>query len=41
MNMEKDTIDPYKSLEYEFYETLYNTHIKYYIGLHYANDRCY
>eukprot|EP00347_Sterkiella_histriomuscorum_P021997 403332041 len=41
INMEKDIIDPYKTLEFEFYETLYNTYIKYYIGLHYANDRSY
>ena len=39
--MEKDIIDPYKTLEFEFYETLYNTYIKYYIGLHYANERSY
>ena len=39
--MEKDTLDPYKQLEFEFYETLYNTYIKYYIGLHYANERSY
>ena len=41
INMEKDTLDPYKQLEFEFYETLYNTYIKYYIGLHYANERSY
>ncbi|CDW82493.1 signal recognition particle 68 kda protein [Stylonychia lemnae] len=40
-NMEKDTIDPFKQLEYDFYEKLYNTQIKYYIGLHYANERSY
>lgn len=39
--MEKEQIDPYKQMEYEFKERLYNTHIKYYIGLHYANDRNY
>jgi hypothetical protein len=39
--MEKDTIDPFRQLEYELYEMLYNTQIKYYIGLHYANDRIY
>lgn len=39
--MEKDSLDPFKALEYEFYESLYNTHIKYYVGLHYANDRSY
>lgn len=39
--MEKDQIDPVKQLEYEFYEKLYNTTIKYYIGLHYANDKKY
>jgi len=32
INMEKDLIDPFKQLEYEFYEKLYNTTIKYYIG---------
>jgi hypothetical protein len=41
MNMEKDSIDPFRQLEYEFYEKLYNTLIKYYIGLHYANERNY
>lgn len=35
MNLEKDSIDPLKQLEYEFYERVYLTHIKYYIGLHY------
>ena len=39
--MEKEQMDPVKQLEYEFYEKLYNTQIKYYIGLHYANDRRY
>lgn len=39
--MEKDQIDPFKQLEYEFYDKLYNTLIKYYIGLHYANERSY
>ena len=34
-------MDPYKQLEYEFFEKLYNTYIKYYIALHYANDRFY
>ena len=41
MNMEKDQMDPYKQLEYEFFDRLYNTHIKYYIGLHYSNERNY
>jgi hypothetical protein len=39
--MEKDNLDPFKQLEYEFYERLYNTQIKYFIGLHYANERSY
>ena len=34
-------MDPYKQLEYEFFDRLYNTHIKYYIGLHYSNERNY
>jgi hypothetical protein len=41
MNMEKDQMDPYRQLEYEFFERLYNTHIKYNIGLHYTNERSY
>lgn len=41
INMEKEQMDPYKQLEYEFFERLYNTHIKYYIGLHYTNERNY
>jgi RNA-binding signal recognition particle 68 len=39
--MEKETLDPFRALEYEFYESLYNTHVKYYIGLHYANEKSY
>lgn len=39
--MEKDQIDPFKQLEFEFYDRLYSTQIKYYIGLHYANERSY
>jgi hypothetical protein len=39
--MEKDTIDPFKQLEYDFSEKFYNTQIRYYIGLHYANERRY
>lgn len=34
-------MDPFKQLEFEFLDRLYNTYIKYYIGLHYANDRSY
>ena len=34
-------MDPFKQLEYEFAEKFYNTQIKYYIGLHYANDNNY
>jgi hypothetical protein len=34
-------MDPFKQLEYEFAERFYNTQIKYYIGLHYANDNSY
>jgi hypothetical protein len=41
VNMEKDSMDPFKQLEYEFAEKFYNTQIKYYIGLHYANDNSY
>ena len=37
----KDTLDPFKQLEYEFNEKYYSTQIKYYIGLHYANDSNY
>lgn len=43
MNLEKDSgnVDPLRLMEYEFYEKLYTTQIKYYIGLHYANDKHY
>lgn len=41
VNMEKDQLDPFKQLEYEFAERFYTTQIKYYIGLHYANERNY
>jgi hypothetical protein len=34
-------MDPFRQLEYEFSEKLYTTQIKYYIGLHYANERQY
>lgn len=39
--MEKDQMDPFKHQEYEFYEKLYSTQIKYYIGLHYVNEKSY
>ena len=39
--MEKESLDPFRALEYEFYESLYNTHVKFYIGLHYANEKSY
>lgn len=34
-------MDSFKQLEYEFAEKFYNTQIKYYIGLHYANENSY
>lgn len=37
--MEKDIIDPYKQIEYDFYEKNYNTLITYFIGLHYLNEK--
>ena len=39
--MEKDNIEPLKQLEYDFTERFYSTQIKYYIGLHYANENSY
>ena len=41
LNLEKDTLDPFKALEYEFCDRLYNTQIRYFIGLHYLNERAY
>jgi len=41
VNMEKDMLDPFKQLEYDFNDRFYNTQIKYYIGLHYTNERRY
>lgn len=41
LNMEKDNIEPLKQLEYDFTERFYSTQIKYYIGLHYANENSY
>jgi hypothetical protein len=34
-------MDPLRSLEYEFSERLINTQIRFFIGLHYANERAY
>lgn len=31
-------MDPLKQLEFEFLDRYYTTQIKYYIGLHYANE---
>ena len=39
--LEKDLLDPMKSLEYEFYEKYYGAEIKYYLGLHYSNEKKY
>jgi hypothetical protein len=41
MNMEKDVLDPFKQQEYDFTDRFFSTQIKYYIGLHYANERRY
>ena len=41
VNMEKDNLDSFKQLEYEFKENLYTGYMKYYIALHYANERRY
>ena len=41
LNLEKDALDPFKALEYEFSERLCNTQIRFFIGLHYANERGY
>jgi len=39
--MEKESIDPFKQLEFDFTEKFYSVQIKYYIGLHYANENQY
>lgn len=39
--MEKESLDPFKQLEYEFYEKYFNSQIWFYIGLHYANEKNY
>ena len=41
VNMEKESLDPFKQLEYDFIEKFYTTQIKYYIGMHYTNERQY
>jgi len=41
LNLEKDALDPFKALEYEFSERLCTTQIRFFIGLHYANERAY
>ena len=41
INLEKDAMDPLRALEYEFSERLCTTQIRFFIGLHYANDRQY
>jgi hypothetical protein len=34
-------LDPFRALEYEFSERLCTTQIRFFIGLHYANERAY
>jgi hypothetical protein len=41
VNLEKDALDPFRALEYEFSERLCTTQIRFFIGLHYANERAY
>ena len=41
VNLEKDALDPFKALEYEFSERLCQTQIRFFIGLHYANEKQY
>ena len=41
LNLEKDALDPFKALEYEFSERLCTTQIRFFIGLHYANEKQY
>lgn len=41
LNLEKDALDPFKALEYEFSERLCQTQIRFFIGLHYANEKQY
>lgn len=41
LNLEKDALDPFRALEYEFNERLCTTQIRYFIGLHYVNERAY
>lgn len=39
--MEKDAMDPFRQIEYEFNQKAWNCYIKYYIALHYANEKKY
>jgi hypothetical protein len=39
LNLEKDALDPFKALEYEFSERLCQTQIRFFIGLHYAKSK--
>ena len=39
--LEKEVLDPFKQLEFEFYERYYSAEIKYYLGLHYSNEKKY
>ena len=41
LNLEKDALDPFRALEYEFSDRLCSTMIRYLIGLHYLNERAY
>jgi hypothetical protein len=41
VNLEKDNLDPVRSLEYEFVERLCQTLLKFYIGLQYLNDKAF
>ena len=34
-------MDPFKALEYEFSERLCTTQIRFFIGLHYVNEKAY
>ena len=41
VNMERESMDPFKQLECEFHERLFTLQIHYYIGVHYCNERAY
>lgn len=41
MNMEKDHLDPIKSLEYEFTDKYLNLRIVFHVALDYANEKKY